>query len=83
MWHFVYILQNTKGDQYVGYTSNLNARLNEHNDGSVDATKHKRPWRIQWFCGFRDKKQAIAFEKHMKTGSGSAFRYKHFVPHNS
>jgi putative endonuclease len=80
MWYFVYILKNRNGDQYVGHTINLNDRLKEHNEGSVIATKHKKPWQIEWFCGFHDEKQAIAFEKHMKTGSGSAFRFKHFSP---
>ncbi len=80
MWHFVYILQNQNGDQYVGHTSDLNDRLVQHNEGSVLSTKHKRPWHIEWFFAFRDEKNAIAFEKHMKAGSGSAFRFKHFVP---
>ncbi|MBI3336366.1 GIY-YIG nuclease family protein [Candidatus Peregrinibacteria bacterium] len=82
MWHFVYILKNKNGDQYVGHTSDINDRLKEHNEGSVDATKSKRPWHVEWFCGFRDEKKAIAFEKHMKTGSGSAFRFKHFARKN-
>lgn len=79
MWHFVYILKNKNGDQYVGHASDLDNRLKEHNEGSVIATKHKKPWRIEWFCAFYDEKKAIAFEKHMKTGSGSAFRFKHFA----
>ncbi len=80
MWHFVYILKSENGDQYVGHTEDLNERLKEHNEGSVIATKNKRPWKVEWFCGFREKKRAIAFEKHLKTGSGSAFRFKHFLP---
>ena len=79
MWSYVYILKNQKGEQYIGHTSDLNARLREHNEGSVDATKNKKPWHIEWFCGYLDEKKAIAFEKHMKTGSGSAFRFRHFA----
>ena len=79
MWHYVYILKNQRGEQYVGHTSDINDRLKEHNEGSVAATKEKRPWHIEWFCCYRDEKKAIAFEKHMKTGSGSAFRFKHFA----
>ena len=79
MWYYVYILKNKNGEQYVGHTSDLNDRLKEHNEGSVAATKNKRPWHIEWFCGFHNEKRAIAFEKHMKTGSGSAFRFKHFA----
>lgn len=79
MWYYVYILKNIDGHQYVGHTFNLHDRLQEHNEGSVDATKNRRPWHIEWFCGFKTEKQAIAFEKHLKGGSGSAFRFKHFA----
>jgi putative endonuclease len=80
MWHFVYILKNQQGIQYIGHTQDLNARLREHNEGRVDATKQRRPWHFAWFCAYQEKKAAIAFEKHVKTGSGSAFRFRHFVP---
>ncbi len=44
---FVYILGNERGKNYIGYTGDLNARLLEHNEGSVKATKALRPWRIE------------------------------------
>lgn len=80
MWHYVYILQNKAGKQYIGQTSNVNARLKEHNEGSVRATNNLRPWEIEWFCGFRNKTAAIKFEKYLKTGSGTSIRYRHIVP---
>jgi len=80
MWHYVYILRNSYGKQYVGHTSDLNARLKEHNEGSVKATKKLRPWKIEWFCGFNDKTKAIQFEKYLKSGSGTSIRYRHIAP---
>lgn len=80
MWFYVYILESEKGHQYVGHTENLDARLKEHNEGSVVSTENKRPWHIQWFCGFKTLEESIAWEKHLKTGSGTAIRYKHLVP---
>jgi putative endonuclease len=79
MPHFVYLLQNQRGGQYVGQSENLNARLQTHNEGSVIATKNGRPWHIEWFCGFREKKRAIQFEKYLKSGSGRSFRDRHLV----
>ncbi len=79
MAHFVYLLRNKHGKQYVGQTQNLNARLQEHNEGSVTATKHGKPWFIEWFCGFHEKKSAIVFEKYLKSGSGRSFRDKHLI----
>lgn len=80
MWHYVYILRNQAGKQYVGHTADLNARLKEHNEGSVKATKNLRLWEIEWFCAFRDKKKATAFEKYLKSGSGSSIRFRHIAP---
>ena len=80
MWHFVYILRNIKGKQYVGHTSDLRKRLTDHNEGSVTATKNLRPWHIEWFCAFEDKKRAIEFEKYLKSGSGSSIRFRHITP---
>lgn len=80
MWHYVYILRNQLGKQYIGHTENVNARLKEHNEGSVPATKNIRPWHVEWFCGFRNEKRAIAFEKYLKSGSGSSIRFRHIAP---
>ena len=80
MWHYVYILKNTSGKQYIGHTANLEDRLEEHNRGAVTATKMLRPWRIEWFCGFRTKTEAIKFERYLKSGSGTSIRYRHIVP---
>jgi len=80
MTHYVYILRNELGKQYVGHTANIDSRLKEHNDGSVTATKNLRPWHIEWFCCFNDKKRAIEFEKYLKSGSGSSIRFRHIAP---
>ena len=80
MWHYVYILVNKFGKQYVGHTSDIQSRLKEHNEGSVKATKNLRPWKMDWFCAFRNKTSAIKFEKYLKSGSGPSIRYRHIVP---
>lgn len=79
MWHFVYVLQNHKKNQYVGQSESLGRRLVEHNLGNVSATIDGRPWHIAWFCGFRSKKEALVFERYLKGGSGTIFRYRHLV----
>ncbi|UPA23075.1 GIY-YIG nuclease family protein [Candidatus Peribacteria bacterium] len=79
MRYFVYILKNERQRNYVGYTEDLNARLEEHNIGNVSSTKIGRPWKVEWFCCFREKAQAIAFEKYLKSGSGVTFRKNHLL----
>jgi predicted GIY-YIG superfamily endonuclease len=46
-------------------------------DGSIH-TKQDRPWELALVLGFKDKLRATAFEKYLKSGSGSAFAKKRF-----
>ena len=82
---FVYILHSLKeADRYyVGYTTNLEHRLDEHNSGKSEHTKPWRPWEIEAYVGFKSKSKAREFEKYLKFGSGHAFFRKHLVSSNS
>ncbi len=45
--HFVYILESQRnGRYYVGFSADPEKRLAAHNDGSVKATRHLRPWKL-------------------------------------
>jgi putative endonuclease len=48
-----------------------------HNAGEVPHTSKYGPWRIRTYVAFSDERQAIAFEKYLKSGSGRAFAKKH------
>ena len=80
MWHYTYILENKKGYQYVGLTDDLNDRLERHNRGEIPSTAKYKPWKIVNFNAFPTRKQAAHFEKYLKSGSGTMFRYRHLVP---
>jgi hypothetical protein len=57
MPHFVYLLRNKHGRQYVGQTTNLNARLFEHNEGFVMSTKNLRSWEWSGIVVFKTEPQ--------------------------
>jgi putative endonuclease len=80
MWHFVYVLENNDGRQYVGSTHNLEQRLNTHNRGEVISTSKFRPWKLAHAASFPTIEQSLAYEKYLKSGSGTMFRYRHLVP---
>ncbi|MFH1348955.1 MAG: GIY-YIG nuclease family protein [Patescibacteria group bacterium] len=80
MWYYVYILENKTGRQYVGSTENISKRIKHHNKGSVPHTSKYRPWMLKFAASFPSKEQAITFEKYLKSGSGTMFRYRHMVP---
>ena len=80
MWHYTYIIENPKGYQYVGITDDLDDRLERHNRGEIPSTAKYRPWQLMNFTAFPIREQAAAYEKYLKSGSGTTFRQRHLVP---
>jgi putative endonuclease len=76
-YKYVYILESLDSEHfYVGITDDVPARLAKHNAGEVTHTSKYRPWRVKTYVAFGDEKQAFAFEKCLKSGSGRAFANK-------
>jgi len=76
---YTYILKNTTtGRYYVGFTPDLKKRLEKHKGGLVISTKSNLNYDLEWYCAFKTKKQALNFERYLKTGSGIAFMKKRF-----
>jgi putative endonuclease len=80
MWHYVYIIKNKENRQYVGSTINIEKRLQKYNNSEVQSTSKYKPWELKFACSFLTKKQAILFEKYLKSGLGTTFRYRRLVP---
>jgi putative endonuclease len=78
MW-FVYILNCSDGSFYIGCTTNIYRRIKEHNNHKVHYTRDKTPVSLNIYVAFSDKYKAFYFEKYLKTGSGIAFRNRHFI----
>ena len=56
MTYFVYIFTSLKDSKrYIGMTSDLNRRLNEHNSGKVKSTKNRRPLELIYTEEFTSK----------------------------
>nr|WP_249786588.1 MULTISPECIES: GIY-YIG nuclease family protein [unclassified Bradyrhizobium] len=74
---YVYILESLDSLHfYVGITDDLRARLAKHNAGEVPHTSKYGPWRLKTYVAFSDEKQAVAFEKYLKSASGRSFAKK-------
>lgn len=78
---FVYVLQSAaESDRYyVGLTSNVAGRIEDHNAGRCLHTTRHKPWRLVASIEFTRQDTAVLFEKYLKTGSGRAFAKRHFV----
>jgi len=79
--HYTYILRSQRFPEqsYIGYSADLKARLNKHNEGCCPHTAKYRPWTLEWYCAFRDKHQALEFETYLKSHSGKAFANKRLL----
>ena len=80
--HYTYILESKikPGERYIGHTSDLKKRLEEHNAGKCRHTTKLKPWKIKLYIAFETLAQAKSFEHYLKSGSGHAFAKRHFWP---
>jgi predicted GIY-YIG superfamily endonuclease len=79
---FVYVLRNADQSPrfYVGLSSNVEARLADHNMGRCPHTASHRPWQLHVVIEFPDETRALRFERYLKSGAGRAFAKRHFEP---
>ena len=76
--YYVYLLRSLKDSSktYVGYTTNLEQRLETHNSGGSIHTKSFKPWELVTYVAFSSEEKAKSFEAYIKIGSGHAFAKK-------
>lgn len=67
---YVYVLLCRDGDFYAGFTSDIQRRLEEHNQGSNVSTRNRRPVELIYFEGHRSKADAFRRESYFKTSGG-------------
>lgn len=72
MW-YVYVLYSSKlKKRYVGITSDLKRRFEEHNRGDSNFTNRGKPWIILYYSAFCHKQDAAEEEIYLKSGQGRA-----------
>jgi len=76
----VYIIRSDSDPlrHYVGITNEVHARLEWHNHGPCGYTASHRPWSLVVSIEFQNEREAVRFEKYLKSGSGRAFARRHF-----
>jgi len=68
---FIYLLQSeSSGTFYIGYTDNLERRVEEHNSGENRSTKHGCPWKLLYYEACLNQHDALCREKYLKTNQG-------------
>jgi len=71
---YTYVLESIKDNKhYIGCTNNLRKRFYDHNQGLVESTKHRKPFRLVYYEACINKVKAYKREKYFKTGYGRRF----------
>lgn len=66
--YYVYVLQSEKdGNIYIGYSTDLRRRFEEHNNRKVKSTKLRVPFKLVYYEAYRNKKDATEREYFLKT----------------
>jgi putative endonuclease len=72
--YYTYVLKSRKdGKMYTGYTKDLKLRFEQHEQGRVKATKHRRPLELIYYEACLSEKDALRREKYLKTHYGKMF----------
>jgi len=81
---YVYVLQSQlDSGLYIGMSSNLRRRFDEHQKGESQSTKGRRPWKLIYYEAYLLESDAAGREDFLKSGGGRRFLDKqlrnHFV----
>ena len=70
----VYVLYSYSSNKhYTGFTTNLENRLLSHNELGKEWTSKYRPWNLIYTKSFEEKKEALQYERWLKSGVGREF----------
>jgi putative endonuclease len=78
LW-YVYFLELSNGDIYVGSTDDLRRRFLSHQQGHVASTCKYLPAVLRSYVAVADEVTARRLERYFKSGSGKAFANKRFL----
>ena len=66
--HYVYIIYSKQIDKYyIGYTANLDTRIDKHNKPHKGFTGQSQDWRLVYTESFAEKSNALKREKEIKS----------------
>ena len=72
--YIVYILYSNSSNRfYVGYTNDLDRRINEHNRKKGKFTDAGIPWKLVHSEQYSTKKEAMSREKFIKSKKSKSF----------
>ncbi|MDL1894241.1 GIY-YIG nuclease family protein [Sphingobacteriales bacterium CHB3] len=70
----VYVLRSLRDNKlYIGMTSDIERRINEHDSGKTFSTRHRRPFILVYSEQVPTRSEARQRERCLKSGPGHRF----------
>ena len=77
--YYLYLIESeTSGKYYIGQTSDLKTRLDDHNGYRKKYTKGKGPWRLIGHKRFQSRSEAMLEEQRLKRAKNRDYVYYYF-----
>jgi predicted GIY-YIG superfamily endonuclease len=76
---YVYFLELSNGDIYIGSTDDLRRRFASHQQEHVISTRSHLPLVLRPYVAVANEATARSLEPYFKSGSGKAFAKKRFL----
>jgi len=73
MYYTYVLLSEIDKKFYIGFTKELEERIEEHNNGLVSSTARRRPLKLVYFEACLNQTDAIKREKYFKSGFGRRY----------
>ena len=73
--YYVYVIVNEQGKTYMGFTTDLEQRLKNHNSGGTASTKG-HTWQYAYYEAFVSKEDAVLREQRLKSHGTSKRQLK-------
>lgn len=84
--YYVYIIESQKDHGwYIGYSSDLRRRIQEHNQHKNISTSSRGPFKLIYYEAYLNKMDALGREKFLKSGAGRTFlkkQMRHYLEEN-
>ena len=72
--YFTYVLKSEHDSKlYIGFTNDLQKRVEEHHQGAVASTANRGPLKLVYYEACLNAEDALKREKYFKTGFGRRF----------
>ena len=72
--YFTYVLKSEYDSKlYIGFTNDLQKRVEEHHQGAVASTANRGPLKLVYYEACLNAEDALKREKYFKTGFGRRF----------